>query len=285
LARYQLQQTLTPLDGRKQSIVIAEFVSLLVESACLFLQIADPLVLMNAAWGKHGGRVGEMLGSFRITQSGECNVAATGRRFGLVHSKAVMSAPLLCLNIREQSIRLCQFPRFDGFLRISFQGSDVWGVAGLSRRRFPKGFEVLCDFDKLGSQPLRGNVLLTDDTQSGTHLTLVEVQFLLKQNDVLSLLCGEFLQRAFRIANKLVNLFLWNADNNRRASDTAADSNAAGIRPDLSKDSGNRREEETHAQCCDKEQMPLHGGGSPPPVTHHTQPCPRQRVLGEAGSC
>jgi hypothetical protein len=66
---------------------------------------------------------------------------------------------VLRLNIREKSIRLGQFPHFDGFLRISFQGSDFGIVAGLNRCRFLKGFEALGNFDKLGRQPLRGNIV------------------------------------------------------------------------------------------------------------------------------
>ena len=61
--------------------------------------------------------------------------------------------------------------------------------------------------------------------------------------------------------NKFIHLFLWDADDNRRASDTAADSDATGIRPDLSIGSGNRREE-AQAQCCNEGQMPLHDGAS-----------------------
>jgi hypothetical protein len=73
-----------------------------------------------------------MRGGFAIPQPSECNITAPGRGFGLVHSKAVMSAPLLRLHIREQSIRFGQFACVDGLLRISFQGSDLGMVTGLS---------------------------------------------------------------------------------------------------------------------------------------------------------
>jgi hypothetical protein len=88
--------------------------------------------------------------------------------------------PLLRLDVREQGIRLGQFACVDSLLCIGFQSSDFGIVTGLYRCRFTKRLEALGDFDKLGSQPLRGNVVLTNDTQRGTHLTLVEVQFLLK---------------------------------------------------------------------------------------------------------
>src|SRR5262249_11477662 len=74
-------------------------------------------------------------------------------------------------------------------------------------------------------------------------------------------LSGQFLQRGFGIGNKLVHLFLRDADDNSGPSDAAADSDATGIRPDLSMGGGNRREEED-AQCRSEGQMPLHGGPS-----------------------
>src|SRR5262249_43398994 len=105
-----------------------------------------------------------------------------------------------------------------------------------------KVLEALCDFDKLCSQALRGNVILAKNTQRGTHLAFIEVQFFLEEDDIISLLSGQVLQRAFGIANKLIHLSLWDADDNRGASDTAANSDAAGIRPDLGIGSGSRRE-------------------------------------------
>src|SRR5262249_36593654 len=120
---------------------------------------------------------------------------------------------------------------------------------------------ALGDFDKLSRQPLRGNVVLAKNTQRCTQLTFIEVQFFLEQSDILSLLSGQVLQRAFRIANKLIHFLLWDADNNRRASDTAANRDATSIRPDLSVRSGNRREE-AHTQYCNEAQMLLHGGGT-----------------------
>jgi hypothetical protein len=92
----------------------------------------------------------------------------------------VEGTPLLRLNIREQSIRFGEFACFDGFLRISFQGSDFGIVTGLSRCRFSKRFEVLGYFDELGSQPLRANVVLANNTQRGSHLAFIEVQFFLE---------------------------------------------------------------------------------------------------------
>ena len=118
-----------------------------------------------------------MLGGLRIPQSGERDFAASGGGFGRIDSEAVESAPLLRLDVREQSIRLGQFARFDGFLRIGFQGSDLGTVARLCRRRCLEVLEALGDFDELGSQPLWGNVILAKNAQRGADLALIEVEF------------------------------------------------------------------------------------------------------------
>ena len=100
-----------------------------------------------------------MLGGFGIAQSGERNPTQSGISFGRVDSEPVETARLFRHDIREQLRRLSQFARFDGFLRISLQRDYSRTVAGLSRRRCSEFLEALCDFDKLGSQPLRRNVL------------------------------------------------------------------------------------------------------------------------------
>src|SRR5215472_7938052 len=115
-----------------------------------------------------------MLGGLAITQSSKRNLTASGRRFGRVNREAVESTPLLCLRIREQCIRFCQFSGIDRFLRLSFEGYDFGIVAWQSRCRFSKAFEALCDFDKLSSQPLRGNVILAKNTQRRAHLAFIE---------------------------------------------------------------------------------------------------------------
>ena len=185
-------------------------------------------------------------------------MTASRRRFGLVDHEAVEIAPLLHLYIRQQSIRLGQLACFDCFLRISFQGSDFRIVARSNRCRCLKVLEALCDFDKLGSQSLLRNVILAENGKRGTHLASIKVQLFLEQDDVISLLSGQFFQRAFRIANKFIHLLLWDADDKRGTSDTAPNSDASGIRPDLSIGSGNRRKE-AHAQCCNKRRIPFHG--------------------------
>src|SRR6266852_3891280 len=121
-----------------------------------------------------------MLCGFAIPQPGECKVTASGRRFSRVDCEAVETAPLLHLYIRQQSVRLGQLACVDCFLRISFQGSDFRLVAGLSRCRCPKILEALCDFDKLRSQALRGNVILAENGKRGVNLTLVEVELAFK---------------------------------------------------------------------------------------------------------
>ncbi len=73
-----MKEPVVSVDRRKQSIVVAELVSLLIQSACLFLQVADPLVLVGALWWNQCSRIGEMLCGFPIPQSGECNVTAPG---------------------------------------------------------------------------------------------------------------------------------------------------------------------------------------------------------------
>ena len=88
--------------------------------------------------------------------------------------------PLLHLHIRKQRVCLDQLACFDCFLRISFEGNDFRIVAGLSRCRCLKVLEALCDFDKLCSQALLGNVILAKNAQCGTHLTFIEVQFFLE---------------------------------------------------------------------------------------------------------
>jgi hypothetical protein len=49
-----------------------------------------------------------------------------------------------------------------------------------SRWRSSYQYEALCDLDKLGRQPLRGNVILAKNTQRGAHLPFIEVQFFLE---------------------------------------------------------------------------------------------------------
>src|SRR5262245_65811921 len=105
-----------------------------------------------------------MLGGLAITKRSKRNLTASGYRFGRVNREAVESKPLLCLRICEQCIRFCQFSRIDRFLRLSFEGYNFGIVAGQCRCRFSKGLEALCDFDKLGSQPLGGNVVLIKNT-------------------------------------------------------------------------------------------------------------------------
>ena len=68
---------------------------------------------------------------------------------------------------------------------------------------------------------------------------------------------GQFFQRAFGIANKFIDFLLWDANDDSGACDTAADSDATGVRPDLSMGSRIRREE-GYAQCCNEE-MTFHG--------------------------
>src|SRR5262249_49505785 len=140
--------------------------------------------------------------------------------------------------------------------------------------------EALCNFDKLGSQPLRGNVVLIKNTQRGAHLTYIEVQFFLEESDILSLLRGQFFQRTFRIANKFIDLLLRDADDNCRASDTAADSDAAGICPDLLSIGSGNRGEEAHAYCCNGGQIPLHGRAPHRPRSRATS----ARALGSFSS-
>src|SRR5213078_2623386 len=98
-------------------------------------------MLMCAVCRKSAGRIRKMGGGLSITQSGERNLTTLGRRFGRVDSEAVERTPLLHLDFREQSVRLGQFTRFDGFLRISFQGSDFRIVPRLSRCRCLKVLE------------------------------------------------------------------------------------------------------------------------------------------------
>src|SRR5436190_531162 len=95
--------------------------------------------------------------------------------------------PPVSLNRREQSVGLRQFACFYGFLRISFQGSDFRVVAWLSRCGCLKVPETLRDLDKLGSQPLWGDVVLAKNTQRGAHLAFVEVKFFLEEGDGVSL--------------------------------------------------------------------------------------------------
>src|SRR5262249_10398084 len=91
------------------------------------------------------------------------------------------------------------------------------------------------------------------------------------------LLSGWLLQRAFRIANKFIHLFLWDADDNSGPTDTAPDGDAAAIRPDLSMASGNTGEE-AYPQCGDEGQMPLHGR-----APH--RPRSRATIARALGSC
>jgi hypothetical protein len=119
-AGYQLKQPLASLDRQQQSTIVAEFVSLLIESACLPYQVADPLVLMRAVRRKLGSRTGEVRGGFAISQSGERDLAAPGWGLGRVDGEAVERTRLLGLDILEQSIRFGQLTCIDGILRIGF---------------------------------------------------------------------------------------------------------------------------------------------------------------------
>ena len=94
-------------------------------------------------------------------------------------TRAELIAPRHCA-LRLDSSCLDQLACFDCFLRISFEGNDFRIVAGLSRCRCLKVLEALCDFDKLCSQALRGNVILAKNAQRGTHLAFIEIQFFLE---------------------------------------------------------------------------------------------------------
>jgi hypothetical protein len=104
LTGHQCDQPLVPLNGRKQSAIVAEFISLQVERVRLSSEVADPIVLVSAPLGKHGGGIGEVHRGLSVPQSSKCDFAAPGGSIGCVDSEAVESTPLLRLDIREQRI-------------------------------------------------------------------------------------------------------------------------------------------------------------------------------------
>ena len=56
----QCDQSPVPLNSQNQSAIVAKFISVPEKRVCLFSEIADPLVVVSAPLGKHGGRIGEM---------------------------------------------------------------------------------------------------------------------------------------------------------------------------------------------------------------------------------
>ena len=98
-------------------MIVTEFISLLIESLCLLGKVVYPLILVSTLRREHSSRVGKVRGSFAISQPSEGNITASGGGLGGVDTKSVKSTPLLCLNIREQRIRLGQLACFDGRLR------------------------------------------------------------------------------------------------------------------------------------------------------------------------
>jgi hypothetical protein len=128
-------------------------------------------------------------------------------------------------HIGEQSIRLSQFARFDGFLCISFESSDFGIVAGLSRCCFPKGFEARGDFDELGCQPFEQDVLLAENVQRSADLTLVQVQLGLQLRDQLFLR----FERLAMLSDEHLELLGRNTDVDGRAADTSANGYAAAL--------------------------------------------------------
>src|SRR5262245_17828493 len=74
----QFGQPSAPLDRREQSTIVAEFVSLLVESVCLVCEVAGPFIFVRAFRWKYRSRLGEVHSRFGIAQSGERNLTASG---------------------------------------------------------------------------------------------------------------------------------------------------------------------------------------------------------------
>jgi len=91
-------------------------------------------------------------------------------------------------------------------------------------------------------------------------MAFIEIQFFLEESDVLSLLSGQLLKRAFSLTNKFIHLLLGDADDDRRASNTAADGDAPCLRFDPL--SIAVRREDANAQRCNERQVPLHGEAS-----------------------
>jgi hypothetical protein len=97
--------------------------SLLVESACLSRDVADPLVLVSAPGWKDAGCLGEVCGGFHLTQSGEGNLPAFGKS-----ARSVWD--VMRLDTCEKCVRLGQITGVYCLPRSGFQRGTLRVVVG-----------------------------------------------------------------------------------------------------------------------------------------------------------
>ncbi len=136
-----------------------------------------------------------MLRCFAVSQPGESDVPAPRRGLGQIHRKAVTHAPLLGLDLRQQSVRLREIAGLDRLLRPGFQGGHLGVVAGLRQRLRLQRLEALGDLHQLCGQTLGRNVGLAKNVQCGANLTLVQVQLGLQLRDQFLLCCRKLSMR------------------------------------------------------------------------------------------
>src|SRR5262249_62340456 len=123
-----------------------------------------------------------------------------------------------------------------------------------------KVLEALCDFDKLGSQPLWGNVVLAKNTQRGTDLALIKVEFVFE-------LCNHLLLRFRKVgslSDECSQLFRGDADVDSRARNTAANRDPTSIRFNLLSIDIRIQPERLDPEGCNEAQMVLHDGRDTP---------------------
>jgi hypothetical protein len=198
-----------------------------MERVSLFSQVIDVLVLMSAFRRKRRCCAGKMLSCFTIPQACEGDVAATRKRVGLIDVETIAHAPKLGPNLRQQGVRPGKIARFNCLLRLGFQGSDLGVVARLRQRRRLQRLEALGNLDERRSQPIGRDVLLAQNVECSTDLTLVEIELRLKFCN--QLLLGLGIVRM--LPDERFKLLGRNANGDGRAADAAADRDGAAFSP------------------------------------------------------
>ena len=146
---------------------------------------------MGTSRRKHRGRVGEVLGGIGIAQTGQSDLAALRQRRGGIDSKAVERASLLCLDIRQKTVRFRELAGIDRLSGVNLKSSDFWIVSRLRRCCGSKILEPLRHFNQLGPKLLRRNVRLTQNRQRSLDLPLIEGEFLLQLGNQFLLRFGQ----------------------------------------------------------------------------------------------
>ena len=95
-----------------------------------------------------------------VSQTREGDVAAPRGGLGRVDGEPIEHAPLLGLDIGQQSVRLGKLARVNRLLCLGFQGSDLGIIARLGQCCCLQRLEALGNLDELGSQALGWDIPL-----------------------------------------------------------------------------------------------------------------------------